>query len=792
MRRNWRKTLIPLGIAVLVGTSVASPVAAQQPGSTFAIAGLDRPARILVDRWGVPHVYAQTARDAFLAQGFNAARDRLFQIDLWLRKGLGRLSEVFGPDFVDQDRAARLFRYRGDMRAEWESYGPEGRLAATRFANGVNAYLDWLDRNASALPEEFRKLGYKPARWAPEDVVTIRAHVLSYNLDSEIERARVACAAGIEADRVRVRLQPEHRPQVPAGFDPCTLPEDVLDVFNLAKGDLQFGDDDQAKAIPRGVNTQGSNAWTLGPNRTTTGRPILANDPHRSVSAPSPRYLAHLSAPGLNVIGAGEPFAPGLSIGHNDTAGFGLTVSEIDQEDLYVYQLDPADPGRYRYRDGWENLTKVTEEIPVAGAAPRKVELAFTRHGPVIKVDSQRNLAYAVRAAWLEPGMSPYYGSLRYLRAKSFGEFSAATGNWGAPGMNHVYADTRGDIGLTVSGRAPRRTGYDGLLPVPGDGRYEWTGYVPGQELPRYHNPEQGFLATGNEYNLPPGYPEKLGYEWADPSRYDRIAEVLAGKPKSSVDDSIRLQSDQLSPIARSLLPKLEQLSSADPSAAAALRLLRGWDAVEHDRSAPAALFEVWLIGHLGPRFTRTILPSAAADLVPFPDHTVLIEAMEQPDKWFGPGGAAKRDKVLLDSLKTAYQDAAKRLGPDPAQWRWGGLLKTTFRHPAASKVDDPTAKKWNVGPFPRGGSWNTVNISVFNPLTYEHLGGASFRMVLDVGDWDASRAINTPGQSGDPNGPHYRDLAERWRVGAAVPLLYGRGAVEANTTQRIELVPKP
>ncbi|MET0238001.1 MAG: penicillin acylase family protein [Kibdelosporangium sp.] len=804
LSRKWRKAGVVLAfVGALLGTA-ATPAGAQPAQAVFPVSGLDAPVSLLVDQWGVPHIYARTTGDAFLAQGFNAARDRMFQIDLWLRKGIGRLAEVLGPDYVEQDRASRLLLYRGDMRREWESYGPEAKDAATRFAGGVNAYIDWLARNPGAMPEQFKKLGYAPRRWSPEDVVRIRINGLSYNVESEVERATIACLAGIEADQLRVRLEPEHNPVIPTGFDPCSLPEDVLDTYRLAKDGVQFvAGELRAAPAPRPRTRQktmeGSNNWVIAPGRTSTGRPILANDPHRGITAPSSRYIAHLNAPGLNVIGAGEPFAPGLSIGHNETASFGLTIFQIDQEDLYVYELDPADPNRYRYGTGWETITTVTEKIPVAGGRQETVQLPYTRHGPLIKVDAGRRVAYGLRAAWLQPGMSPYYGSMRYLRSQSFDEFQKAVGHWGAPPVNQVYADSRGEIGWAAGGLAPKRTRYDGLLPVPGDGRYEWNGFYPGSDLPRDHNPARGFIATANEFNLPPGYPKDrlLGFEWAEPSRHQRISEVLAAKPRSSLADTTALQTDQLSVVARRLRELVKPLSSDHADAKAALKLLRGWDAVVHEDSAAGTLSEIWLMKYLSPAFANEVLPPPAAEIVVLPDIQVLLDAMENPEEWFGPGGTQMRDRLLLDTLALAYQDTSARLGTDPRTWKWGDLQSTTFRHPATALVDEATAKKWTVGPLRRGGSWNTVNISVYNPfdgfgVPFDQWGGPSFRMALDVGNWDASRAVNTPGQSGDPNSPHYRDLAELWRTGRYFPLLYSPGAVLANVEQSILLVPKP
>lgn len=754
----------------------------------FRVQGLQEPVELIEDRYGVPHIYARNEDDVFLAQGFNAARERLFQIDLWRRRGLGKLAEVLGPAYVPQDRATRLFLYRGDMDEEWARYSEDAERIAARFAAGINAYLDWLDEYPGQLPEEFGLLGYRPARWEPEDVVRIRSHGLTRNLTSEVERARVACAAGVDADLVRQGLQPDHKVTVPDGFDPCALPEDVLDVFELATREVEFAEGRVRAAAVRDPGTEGSNNWVISGERTATGRPILANDPHRAYSAPSLRYLAHLSAPGLDVIGAGEPALPGISIGHNGTVAFGLTIFPIDQEDLYVYELDPSDRRRYRYQDGWESVTVLHEQVAVEGEAERTVELTFTRHGPVIHVDEERNFAYAVRTAWLEPGMSPYFGSIGYMRARQFREFTAAMRNWGAPTENQVYADVDGNIGWVPGGLAPQRVGYDGLLPVPGDGRYEWKGFYSGDDLPRRLNPAAGFIATANQFNLPPEYQDKgLGYEWTNPFRHQRIVEVLSKQREHTVADSQALQNDQLSIPARRLTALLSGLHTGDPDLRRALALLREWDAVEGADSGAAALFEVWLSKYLGPGFVRAAVPEAA-EVIEDADTLVLLGELEKPGRWL-PDEAA-RDRLLLDTLRSAQAEMRDRSGLGEESWKWGKLHHSFFGHPASEAFGADERARFDVGPLPRGGSPDTVNQSSYRTSDFRQTNGASFRMVLDVGEWDSSVAVNTPGQSGNPDDPHYRDLAERWRTGEYFPLAYSRAAVERIAERRIRLLP--
>ncbi|RZS32685.1 penicillin amidase [Herbihabitans rhizosphaerae] len=783
MPRRLRVAAVLAALVVLgSGVAVASGAEEAPDQRIYGVSGLSAPVGMVVDRWGVPHIYATNTQDLYLAQGFNAARDRLFQIDLWRRRGLGELSSVLGEKYVAQDRATRMFLYRGDMRAEWESYGPEAQKAATAFASGINAYLDWLSSNPRAIPEEFTKLGYSPARWRPEDVVRIRSHGLSKNVQGEVARARVVCAVGgVEADRFLYRLRPEHTTSVPAGLDPCAVPADVLATYQLATQSVTFANGqlrtEPAAEVP---SSEGSNNWAVAPDRTATGRPILANDPHRALGAPSLRYITHLSAPGLDVIGAGEPALPGISIGHNGTAAFGLTIFGVDQEDMYVYDLDPADHGRYRYQDGWERIRTVAEDVPVAGQAPRRVELPFTRHGPVISVDPVRHKAYALRTAWLEPGTSPYFGSMKFLRAKNWEQFTEAMRRWGGPAENQVYADTSGDIGWVPGGMAPRRSGFDGLLPVPGDGRFEWRGFHDGAELPREHNPARGFVASANEFNMPPGHPVKVGYDtWTAPYRKQRIDEVLSANSRSTVKDSATLQGDTVSLLAKGVVDVLRGIGDT-PETAEALRLLRGYDGDVRVDSAAAALFETWFLRHLGPAFVNTVLPPDAAKAVFMPDATIVLEALQKPTMWLGPDGVAVRDRLVHSSLAAAFAEVRQRLGADVGAWRWGSLQKAAFSHPLGL----------GVGPVERGGSWHTVNAASTNPYTYGVTGGASFKMVLDVGDWDKSVAINAPGQSGVRGSAHYDDLLPLWQKDSHFPLVYSRAEVERNAAHRILLVP--
>jgi len=801
--------------AALCTAMLAAPATAREKPSALVsarevkadVAGLKAPGQILVDVWGIPHIYAGNEHDLFFLQGFNAARDRLWQIDLWRKRGLGLLAKDFGPAYAEQDKALRLFLYRGDMNAEWAAYGPKAKTYAEAFVAGVNAYVADVNAGKRPLPIEFRIAGTKPDLWSAEDVVRVRSHGLTRNVASEVKRALVACAAGLDADRFRVKLEPDWTTKIPEGLDPCSVPKGVLEAYDLATRPVKFAaPKDQKAALAHDPDrflaeadqqrdTIGSNNWVIAASRTATGRPILANDPHREHSVPSLRYIVGLNAPGISVIGAGEPALPGISIGHNDTIAFGLTIFNVDQEDLYVYELNPDNPNQYRYGTGWEDMKVVHEKEAVKGEADRDLELKFTRHGPVIFVDADNKHAFAVRSIWFEPGTSAYFGSSDYMTAKSWTSFLGAMRRWGAPSENQVYADTSGNIGWVAAGKTPRRTSFDGLMPVPGDGRYEWQGFLSLDELPKLYQPKQGFIATANQMNLPADYPvneRRVGFEWSDSARWQRITEVLQANSKVTLADAMALQNDDTGMLARRLVALLRPLTSDDANVKKGLDLLKAWDARDAEDSAAAAVYEVWIANHLGPVLLKTTAPKAAELIAPEASSiSAIIGYLEKPDAALGNDPAAERDRVLRDSLGAAVADVTDKLGSDASMWRWGRLHVAKFDHALMPLADKATAAQMQVGPLAFGGAANVPRAATYRRTDYHLTAGASFRMVLDVGNWDASRTINTPGQSGDPFSGHYRDLAPLWATGQYVPLLYSRGAVEAAAAEAISLTPR-
>lgn len=764
----------------------------------YRLKGLEKAARILIDRWGIPHIKAETKADLFFAQGFNVARDRLWQIDLWRKRGLGILAADFGPGYLAQDQAARLFLFHGDMAAEWRSYADDAREICTAFVSGINAFIGSIERGEAPLPPEFTLMGTRPHLWAPEDVVRIRSHGLTANAQSEIARAVLLAAGQDAADRLRQERLPDLAPDNPGKLDLAQIPERLIDLLRLASAPVSFSQERLAArldeawrwarfddfGVTRDNRPEGSNSWAVHGKRTKTGRPILASDPHRVLSLPSIRYLAHLSCPGIEAIGAGEPCLPGISIGHNERIAFGLTIFDADQEDLFVHETDAQYPLRYRVGAGFERMTERIERFEVKGAPAQDKTHHFTRHGPVVFADANKNMAIALRTVWSEPGAAPYLASLSTMRAGNFADFDRALSRWKTPSVNKTYADIDGHIAWTPAGYVPRRKGWSGMLPVPGTGDFEWTGHLGREEMPRLLDPEDGYVATANEFNLPPDWDhagKPVGFEWTAGARAQRIRDVLAQTAVHDLAASQRLQTDIRSIPAQRLQRLLAPLVPEAPEARQALSLLLDWDAEMRADSAAAGLFGLWWLKHLRPAAIQASAPGLGAhvDLVGIGHADAILGALERaPDK-MAP--------VLEASLVSAWREALILLGPEPAHWRWGRIHQMLFRHAVAAIAGDGLI----VGPFQMGGDNSTpMNLS---PRTadWRVTAGASVRLVMDVGDWDKSLCINTPGQSGDPAAPHFADLASIWAKGDYVPLLFSPEAVEAAAATVIELDPE-
>jgi penicillin amidase len=755
------------------GLKARALVALAQVSGELKVEGLKQPVNVLRDRWGVAHIYAQNQHDLFFAQGFVAAQDRLFQMELWKRSGQGRLAESLGASALQRDVNARLLSYRGDMKLEFESYSQDTREILESFTQGINAYI--ASRTATGgqgLPLEFQIAGFQPELWKPIDCLNrMAAFSMTGNAFAELAHAQATQAVGAEAASKLFDFDPLVGLDPAAGADLSGLTPALL--RNLVGSDTR---------IEFSKPAQESNNWTVSGKLTRSGKPLLANDPHRVIAEPSLRYMVHLVAPGWDVIGAGEPGLPGVALGHNQKIAWGFTIFGLDQQDLYLENLNPANPLQYKTTHGWENMQVRKEVFGIRGSPDVEVELKFTNHGPVLWQDGKR--ALALHWVGAEPGTAGYLGSLAVDRAQNWLDFEAAMPRWKVPSENIVYADREGNIGEHSVGLAPLRKKWTGLLPVPGAGGYEWSGFVPTGELPHQFNPAAGFVVTANHKMIPDGYPYKVGYSWADPYRFQRITQVLKkahSGDKLDVEALEYLQSDVLSLPAMQLVERLRaEIAAQKPTAAA--ELLLQWNGEVTRESSAAALYEVWLQIVTRETMNRAVpqpLRSATED---WSAHQVLgyLDRLNQPS---GPGGA-----FLSKSLEEAWVEMEKLQGPDPTTWSWGKLHMVRFRHPLDQT--DGSTTLLDLGPVPRPGDEYTVNATGYFGKSFDQMSGASYREILDLSDWDLSVAVNTPGQSGQLGGPHYSDLLPLWSEGKYFPLVYSREAVEKEVTDRLLLKP--
>jgi penicillin G amidase len=730
--------------------SLAKHALAQISGE-LRVAGLHDAVEIVRDRWGVPHIYARNTEDLFLAQGYVMAQDRLWQMEMWRRQREGRLAEILGPSAVARDRTARLLKYRGPMDdREWTSYHPEGKRIFTAFAAGVNAFIA---ERAKNLPVEFVLTGITPEPWTAETLV-LRSATFG-DASNELSLARsVARLGAAEANKQRAP-DPFEELNVPDGLDVSTIDDAVTTGRGGGGGAIRPAivepyrgwlgrsaiDMDDSSAI----REPGSNNWVVSGALSATGKPVVANDPHREVGNPSLRYIVHLVAPGWNVIGAVEAPFVGVALGHNERLAWGLTIVGTDQEDVYVEEVNPANPNEVRWQSGWEPLRIVREDIRVKGQAAETVELKFSRHGPVFYEDRARHRLYALRSALLEPGTAAYLGGLRLSQARNCREFLDEAMYWKAPTENLICGDVDGNISWQASALTPKRgpagAKWSGRLPVPGTGAYEWDGFR--RDLPRELNPARGFVATANNNIHPRGYAPPIMFKTSTNVQFDRITRLLQmiqpGR-KYTLDDHRQMQLDAVSLRARSEIPVFAGWTSAEPDVERARALLAGWDGTLARDSAAAALYSAW-------RTASSV-----------PERTVSRPASE-------------RKPQHEASLRRAIAELSRTQGGDWRGWRWGRMHTRAFAHPFVAPFDLATVE--------RPGGAGAVAAD-----------GASYREILDVADWDRSIVTNVPGQSGQPESPYYANLLPLWADDKYFPLVYSRARVDQEKAQVLKLLP--
>lgn len=765
------RTRLTLPIIVLVLTcgcrSQSTPVTAAQPSSFDAVArdvlarldgseqlqGLNGLVEVLRDQWGVPHIYASTQDDLFFAQGFVTAQDRLWQMEMNRRVAQGRVAEIVGPSGVPHDRLVRLLRYRGPLDdAEWTTYHPDARRIFEAYVRGINAFIA---RAGDRLPVEFTLTGLRPQPWAAEEIL-YRARVTAAisSARSELRLAQqVAQHGAAEANR-RARPDPHGSLVVPDGLDVRLITDEVLaplegildadfpkpallPAYSAWPGAQATGD--EGAAVER---SPGSNNWAVAGAHTATGKPIMVDDPHRQVTLPAWRYLVHLTAPGWNVIGATEPGLPGVIRGHNGAVAWGRTATGTDEADVFVEELNPANHDQVKWGTGWEPVRSVTETIAVKGEAPRSVTVRFSRHGPIFHEDPAHHRAYALRSSLTERGTAEYIGGLRMDQATSARDCLVNGDFMRSPPTNLVCASADGAIALRVSAAAPNRRGWDGRLPVPGTGAYEWDGLR--DDLPHELNPSRGWIATANNNIHPPGFAKPLFYSGRPPYwRYERIAHLLEtgieADTKFTVEHFRTMLRDAHKGEAAQTREWFSGWSGTSAASERARRAIAEWDLTMGRESAAAAIYETW---------------SEQADLD-------ALRAMPSP----------QRQQALEVSLERTMQALSETQGTDPGQWRWGRTHFSLFAHPLASAFDLPGVE--------RDGGADTVNAT-----------GAVYRLITDFADPDRSMVTFGPGNSGQPGSPFYGNLLEGWARGEFFPLAYTRRAVERVTRHRLQLQP--
>ncbi|HEX9121930.1 MAG TPA: penicillin acylase family protein [Actinomycetota bacterium] len=756
----------------------------------IAVSGLSEPVEVIRDRWGVPHVFAADADDAFFAQGFVQASERLFQIDVALRLANGRLAPMFGDPVLPMDRFARTVGWNRAGERVASAYDELSHRMLGSFVDGAHAWLEAME----APPVEYAVLALEPelprdeGSWAAASVFL--AWSLSGNWDDELLRAEIAERLGWDAVR---DLFPDGGPTAgPLVAGKLPVPATAADLL------------EQAPSRPRG---QGSNNWVVDGSRTANGSPLLANDPHLVTQMPSVWVEMHLSAPGLEVSGVALPFFPGVVIGRTPRHAWGFTNVGGDTQDLYLEHLNDDGTAAW-YEGAWEPVTVHQERLQVRGRdEPEILEVRETRHGPVLDaylvgVRQQRVVeggiphTYALRWVGLEHAVQPSTVH-RMATAGSFEEFREALRTWACPGQNIVYADAGGTIGYQCTGLYPVRRAGDGTVPVPGwKAQFGWDGFVPFEELPWSVDPEEGVLVTANSRPHDDAYPHRLGHDFSPPQRTRRIAELLAATDRHTLETFAAIQLDTVSAVAREIATLLVEVEPISERQKQAIGLLREWDGDLAVDSAGGALYQVWsihvarevLLPRLGERlfehyYTRREGGNAF-------QAEVLVNLLAFPSaRWFGRAGREARDQILRRALETALDELSSALGEDPSAWRWGALHRAVFAGPLAMIED--LAGLFTGGIVELGGDGTTVLQTAFETGgPYDVVVLPSWRMIADPADPDGALGVHTTGQSGHPASAHWNDLVPLWAAGDHHPLPMSRAAVEAVAGSSLRMSP--
>jgi penicillin amidase len=758
-----------------------------QISGEIAVQGLRSRVEIIRDFYGVPHIYAANEPDLFFAMGYAMAQDRLWQMEFFRRLGQGRLSEIFGEDFVQVDRYFRMIT-AGSVN---QKIPDELAFIPQSFAEGVNAYIEThIDR----LPFEFTVLRYKPDPWAVDDYLTIIKVInwaLSVGWKVDLTAARILEKVGEKRLREAFPAWPDDAPLIiPTGGKALSVSSNpTLETISVV---------DRLITLPAAA---ASNNWAIAGERSATGKPILANDPHLELTNPSVWWAVHLACPTLNASGFALPGTPGIGIGHNRRVAWGVTNVMVDDVDFYIERIKPENPRQYWYMDHWEPMRVVEETIQVKGGDHVSTEILVTRHGQIVNELEEGAPERPLAARWaFTEGLQPIKAGYLLLKARDILEVKEALRYWELPSQNLVFADAEGNIGYWCCATVPIRPKGDGILPMPGwSDEYEWRGYVPFDERPHLINPQEGFVATANNKIVGESYPYMISHYWEPPDRITRIRQLLTTSQKLSIEDCKRMQQDIYCVLASEITPQIIRVledQSSDTEATQAKTMLSQWDFRMAKDSAGACLFEVTVRKMMENIFKDELGEELFEEYLQtfmFPPRAIRMMIKKGSSPWFDdvttPEKEAMED-IVARSLGQALAELKGIMGSDMTKWQWGRIHTLTFEHVLGKKK--PLDRIFNLGPFPVGGSHLTINNKQYPyDKPYQANLGASARLIVDLSNMDDSLHCLPTGESGNLGSPHYRDQIDLYLNGEYHPAWTDRKGLEKHSEGTLILKPK-
>lgn len=787
-----RLTRIVLAIVLLLAVGLGAGLlwlrgSLPQVDGTLALAGLAAPVEIVRDRHAVPHIFAANRRDAAFALGFVHAQDRLWQMEMFRRLGAGRLSEVLGERALPIDRYLRVLGFRRAAEAALPRLPAEERALLDAYAAGVNAFLD---SRGGPLPPEFLIFRLTPEPWQPADSLTwskVMSLELSGNLRGELLRARLAARLPLERIEELFEIDGADGP-----IGPVVLPP--------GQRQGRAGRPATGAGLDEGL---GSNAWAVGGARSATGRPLLANDPHLGLSAPSLWYFAHMAWPDYDGIGATAPGLPVVVLGRNRRIAWGFTNNGADVQDLYLERLDPEDANRYLTPAGSQPFQTREETIEVRGSQPVRLLVRESRHGPVIS-DVHEPAARAVAKghvlalAWTATSAADRTAQAAFelMLAGDWEAFLRASRLFDVPMQNVHYADVDGNIGFVAAGQVPVRGNAEdrGRMPKPGWlAGNDWQGWLPFEVLPKVLNPPQAMLASANHRIVGEDYPHFLADEWMDAYRARRIFELLNGRPHHSLESFKEMQADTLSPMARQLLPLMLRQPPKGPVAQEVHAMLAAWDGRMTANHAEPLIFEAWYR-----ELTRLVY---ADDLGELFDEAwskrpaFMRRALAEETDWCDDQATPTREscgELAGRALELALDDLGERHGRDRSRWRWGEAHRALSEHRTLGSL--PVIGRFFNISVPSGGGSHSINVG-HNRMSdpnepFANRTAASLRAIYDLDEPDRSLFMHTTGQSGNPLSAHYRDFAAPWAAGEYIAMTTRRAEIELGALGRLTLTP--